>query len=479
MSHSGRVASGHPFTTFVGLEALKSGGNAFDAAVAASLAAGLSEPLLTSLGGGGLLLSEFEGEVTCYDFFTNFPGLSQRDVTPHLTTVTVQFTSCTQDFKIGPGSVAVPGTLKGLIEVHREKGIIPLQKLIGPVIKASSKGIALNETQNYVLSLLDPVLSHTQQGRDLYFRNGRRLHTGDLFKNPLYGHFIKNLEENCESFYNGKLGQETLKLCEQENLIAQEDLKAYQVTQSPPLEFDYGNARFLTVPPPAHGGHYLKLLFALLENRKVQNYQWGSFDHLKTIAEVLIQLETGKSSAEFHPFTKGTTHISVSDAFGNHVSLSLTNGEGSGIFIPESGVMLNNMLGEDDICSDNPDDWKPGHRLPSMMAPSLVLRPGQSTIVTGSGGSKRIRSSLLQVLSNIVDFNMDLKSSVEAPRLNWDGEALQMEPGYDPSVIELMQQEIPINLWDEIDFYFGGTHTVVAGSESIGDLRRGGDGKSV
>ena len=138
-----------------------------------------------------------------------------------------------------------------------------------------------------------------------------------------------------------------------------------------------------------------------------------------------------------------------------------------------SGIMLNNMLGEDDICSPDPSHWFPGSRLPSMMAPCIV-EYSNKTMALGSGGSKRIRSSLAQVLSNLIDFEMTLEEAISAPRMNWDGRTMQTEPGFPKDSIDANSDKIAFNIWPEKEFFFGGTHAVVCGQEAVGDRRRQG-----
>ena len=420
------------------------------------------------------MLFQHQRQVGCFDFFTNFPGLNAPNRKVHLTPVTVTFSSSQQDFLVGADSVAVPGTLKGLLEFHERWGQLPLKKLLKPIIEFARKGVSLNSTQSYVLGLLEPILQRTETGKRLYFKGNRLLKHGDDFINPEFANFLENFEENCLSFYTGLLGDRTLDQFGSEPWLSKTDLESYRPELRDPLSFLYNESTLYTVPVPSHGGHYLKVLFALLEKHNISQKPWGGIEHLKAIADTLIELENGKSSAEFHPFTKGTTHISISDSFDNHVSMSLTNGEGSGVFIPESGIMLNNMLGEDDLCSHDPQYWRPGQRLPSMMAPCLVRRNEAPLLVTGSGGSKRIRSSLLQVISHILDFDGNLQDAIQAPRLNWDGEALQLEPGFSEDVVTELKKSYPVNEWPQLEFYFGGTHSVLEKTAAAGDPRRGG-----
>ena len=141
--------------------------------------------------------------------------------------------------------------------------------------------------------------------------------------------------------------------------------------------------------------------------------------------------------------------------------------------------MLNNMMGEDDLHPDGFHSSPSGQRIGSMMSPSLLLKDDEITLVIGSGGSKRIRTSVSQVLSQIVDFNRPLKTAVEAPRLYWDGEVLQVEPGFSQEALEEVGRQVKINLWDTIDVFFGGVHAVIPGQCGAGDSRRGGCVKEV
>ena len=141
--------------------------------------------------------------------------------------------------------------------------------------------------------------------------------------------------------------------------------------------------------------------------------------------------------------------------------------------------MLNNMMGEDDLHPDGFHSSPPGQRVGSMMSPSLLVKDDQIKLVIGSGGSKRIRTSVSQVLSQIVDFDRSLKTAVEAPRLFWDGEVLQVEPGFSPEALEEVQRHVKINLWDSKDVFFGGVHTVIPGQCGAGDSRRGGSVEEV
>jgi gamma-glutamyltranspeptidase/glutathione hydrolase len=189
-----------------------------------------------------------------------------------------------------------------------------------------------------------------------------------------------------------------------------------------------------------------------------------------SITEAALELSIDNLRAA----SNGTTHISVCDRAGNVAAMTTSNGEGSGYIVPQTGIMLNNMMGEDDLHPDGFHTSPAGTRIASMMAPSLLLKDNNVKLVIGSGGSKRIRTAIVQVISNIVDFAMPLKEAVEAPRLHWDGDCAQLEPGFDTASVEALQSRCPVNLWPERNVYFGGVHVVDAHDQSAGDPRRGG-----
>jgi gamma-glutamyltranspeptidase/glutathione hydrolase len=159
--------------------------------------------------------------------------------------------------------------------------------------------------------------------------------------------------------------------------------------------------------------------------------------------------------------------------------MRLSNGEVSGNIAPGKGVMLNNMLREDDLHPDGFHASPPGERVASMMSPSLLLRDGEVRLIVGSGGSKRIRTALVQVVSDVVDFGMDAKRAVEAPRIHWDGECVQAEPGFESAALEALERSWRVNSWPERNLYFGGVHAVEPGRGGAGDPRRGGHGAIV
>ncbi len=484
------VATGHPLVSGAAAEILQNGGNAFDAAIGAGFAGAVAEQTLTSLGGGGFLLARTSsGDEVLFDFFTDTPGrgLQNGDLEPHFFPVTIHFPGSDQDFNIGLGSVAVPGNLKGFLHVHNRLGRLSLNDILQPAIRLAKDGLELNDWQGYFLNLLKPIVTHSETGRKLYTINSSCAKPGDHLTNPELGDFLAQLpDDKGESFYNGELAQAIDRDMQAgQGLLTAEDLAAYQVIERTPLAIGYRDYTLLTNPPPSMGGSLIGLALSLLETQDVKGMQWNSPPHvLQTAAlmtEVEILREKGvnaaslqKSGDRIRTFSRGTTHISVADAEGNVASMTCSNGEGSGYFAPGTGIMLNNMMGEDDLHPEGFHAGPPGQRVSSMMSPSILLNGDEVELVIGSGGSKRIRTAITQVLSSIVDFGIPVQKAVESPRIHWDGEVMQVEPGYSQESIDALQKNWPVNSWSAIDVYFGGVHTVIPYKAGGGDPRRGG-----
>lgn len=502
MSTPGLVATGHPLVTAAAAEILNSGGNAFDAAVAAGFAAAAAEPALTSLGGGGFMLARSaEGTARLFDFFVDTPGrgLEREDLVPHFVPVTLRFPASEQDFNIGLGSVAVPGNLAGYLQIHEALGRLSLHTVVGPGVRLARDGVPVTPRQAYMLGLLAPIFTLTEGSAAVFAPEGRMPREGDLLRNPDLADTLERLsEDHGKSFYEGAIAQRVASdMSDGRGLLTAADLAAYRVVERDPLSFEYRGRRILTNPAPSFGGSLVAMSLELLGQLDVGSMRWGSPDHMLAWVGAMQEVDAlrsrGKrslghvSEAEFgaaagrvRSFMRGTTHVSVADREGNVASMTTSNGEGSGYVVPGTGVMLNNMMGEDDLHPDGFHASPPGLRVASMMAPTLVLEGDRVSLVAGSGGSKRIRTALMQVISSVVDFGFSVRDAVEAPRVHWDGETIQLEPGLeDPEAVEALARLGPVNEWPDSDVYFGGVHAVVPGQDGAGDPRRGGSAMAV
>jgi gamma-glutamyltranspeptidase/glutathione hydrolase len=492
------VASGHERVTEAAAVILKNGGNAFDAAAAAGFAGAIVEQTLTSLGGGGFLLARTaDGEEIFFDFFVDTPGLGLKKpgFEPHFYPVNINFGGSAQEFNIGLGSVAVPGTLKGLIHVQKRLGRLPLAEVMAPAVELA-RGHEINAFQAGFLQMLEPIQTMTQTGQRIFKPDNSYLQAGDTLAIPEFADFLEQVAaDRGRNFYFGDIAQSIdREMRTHGGLLTMEDLASYQVLERKPLRSKYRDYTLLTGPPPSLGGSLIALSLTLLAKMEPLR-QWGSKEHMLrtlglmqeverlreqgiTTPEALADFSEGRaiddSTAAIRQFSRGTTHVSIADSEGNIASMTCSNGEGSGYFAPGTGIMLNNMMGEDDLHPDGFHSSPPGQRVGSMMSPSALLADDEVKLVFGSGGSKRIRTALTQVLTQVVDFHRDIDEAIQAPRLHWDGETLQMEPGFSEQAVAALGQAVPINIWDKKSVYFGGVHSVIPGSSGAGDPRRGG-----
>lgn len=473
----GAVASGHREVSEAAAVALREGGNAFDAALTAGFAACVAEPMFASLGGGGFLLARSaDGEETLFDFFVDAPGrgLAAAALEPHVEPMTVHFPASDQVFKIGLGSVAVPGVLRGLLEAQRALGVLPLRVLVEPAAALAREGVVLNAHQAYVQELLTPIVTLSAPGRAIYAPDGRTRCEGERVVNADLAAFLESLPGAADDLYAGALaGTIARDMREGQGLLGAEDLAAYRVERRAPLDFVYRGRRVLTNPPPAVGGGLIARALGSWAARPA--LAWESAARRVALAEVMEEVERERVL----PAAGGTTHISVADRAGNAASLSLSNGEGSGYLAPGTGIMLNNMLGEDDLHPEGFHGLRAGERVGSMMSPTLVLEGGAVRLVAGSGGSKRIRSAIVQVVTGVLDAGLALREAVEAPRQHWDGEQLQVEPGVAADALAALRDRWPVNAWDARSLYFGGVHAVAPPTDAAADPRREGHAAAV
>ncbi len=491
------VASGHQLVSEAAAAILRQGGNAFDAVAAAGFASAVVEQTLTSLGGGGFLLghSAHHGQDLFFDFFVDTPGRGRKNPVedPDFFPVTVQFSGAPQDFHIGLASVAVPGTAKGLLHTHQRLGRMSLKEVIAPAV-AYARGHELNSFQSSFLRLLYPIMTQSAAGKDLYGIDHEFVVCGDRLSNPEMADFLELLaEDEGDGFYRGDIAAAIISDMEEKGgLLTREDLSAYRVIERRPLQIEYRGARFYTAPLPSVGGSLIALSLCRYSSETQPTYSWGSREYLHRTLAVMEEVEllrrrgiTGFTNleelsangsmediADLRLFSRGTTHISIADREGNCAAMTCSNGEGSGYFAPNTGVMLNNMMGEDDLHPEGFHCSPAGQRVASMMSPSMLVRDGRVELVLGSGGSKRIRTAITQVLHQVIDFGRGLQQAVSAPRLYLDGNCLQVEPGF--AVEALQGLNVDVNVWQDLDVYFGGVHAVIPGREGAGDPRRGG-----
>ena len=497
----GVVAAGDKNSAQAGADILKEGGNAYDAALAVMLAAPICEPVFTSLGGGGFLLGiEKNRKPELYDFFVEVPKKRLKE--PEFFPIYVDFKSAIQEFHIGAGSVAIPGLIKGIEKVHKEKCTMPLSKIIEPAVKYARQGVYLSSMQESFVKLLEPIFKSTQSSKNVYCYDGKNLiDETHLYKNIEYANFLEEFaKDGAKLFYEGEVANEIEKISkENDGLIYKEDLKNYQCIKRQPIDFKYKNYEVITNPPPSGGGILIAFALKLLEQSDLKEFR--SFDYVKGLIEVYntandfrrehideyLHDENLKDLISNDRLTKNfcttmnsrlnlwgnTTHLSVIDEHGNAVSVTTTNGEGSGHVISNSGIMLNNMMGEEDLNPHGWFAWNEGIRLPSMMAPTAVLKNGNPELILGSAGSNRIRSAITSTIINNLDYKMSLNDSINSPRIHFEKGTVFIEPNLDKRIKKEIEKHYKVQYFDDLSLFFGGVQAVNGNLEGGSDLRRG------
>jgi gamma-glutamyltranspeptidase/glutathione hydrolase len=475
------VAAGHPAVVAAAHEVLAAGGSAVDAVAAGGLTAAVAEPCLTSLAGGGFaLVRTAEGEEVLVDFFVDTPGRGLADrPAPHFDEVEVRFEAARQTFHCGPGSIAVPGCLTGYRHLHERFGRLPLAAVVAPAARLAAAGVELAPRQAGIVALLEPILLRTAAGRDLFAPGGRLLGAGDVLRNPDLAAVLAALGAGDDvGFASGPVADALLAVTAADGLVTADDLAAYRVVERPPLEVGWRGRRVLTNPAPSFGG---TLVAAALRRLDAVDLPAGDPGWVDALVGVTADVDAHRAAilAGHDPArpasARGTTHISVWDGAGGAASMTTSNGECSGDVLPGTGILANNVLGEEDLHPDGFHAAPPGLRVASMMSPTIVVGPdGRTEVVVGSGGSKRIRSTIVQVLAHVLVHGRDPRTAVDAPRAHWDGDHTEVEPGLPTAALDALTARGPVNAWPGPSVYFGGAHLVVPGAGAAGDPRRDG-----
>lgn len=486
MSRSrGFVAAGHPLTAEAGARVLREGGNAVDAAIAAMLTSWTAEPLLSGPGAGGYLLVAGAGEEPALlDFFVEAPG---RGADPAsrcaLHPVEVSFGDATQVFNGGPASCGTYGNPAGVCEASRRWGTVPLAELAAPAARLAREGVPVNAQQAYVFHILAGLLVATPEGRDLFAPGGALLREGDVFRWDELADAIERLgAEGERPFYEGDVAAAVVDwVCARGGTVTRADLAAYRPVLRDPVRARYRGRDVLTNPPPNAGGILLALALQRLARTGGPPSLVEIVDCMESVqAHRTPEFTNGLADPQYvHDFVAthlgNTTHIAVMDADGRAASVTCTNGEGSGVVVPGTGIHLNNIMGEEDLSPAGFHLAPPGTRMPSMMAPTVVLRDGEVELALGSAGANRIRSAILQVVVGVVDHEMTAGEAVGAPRVHFEDGIVFAEPGV--PIEELLVRDI-VRLRDR-NLFFGGVQAIerdpATGELSgAGDPRRGG-----
>jgi gamma-glutamyltranspeptidase/glutathione hydrolase len=442
------VAAGHPATATAGIEILEAGGTAADAAVAASLASCVAETVMTGVLGGGHAVYWDGGEAWNLDCFVDVP--TGRGADP--VELQVPFGEELVHYAVGPGTCAVPGLSRGLGALHARFGGLPWARLVEPALRLAREGVVMPPAHAACLAMLGPVYTMQPEGERIYARGGRLLEAGDALEQPGLVAALELLaDEGADSVYVGSIAA---RLAAFEGVpVSAADLARYESRWETPVGLGWLDRRVLTRGGLAGVGETLARLPRL-----------RGLDATARVHALLAAL--AGPEAEGH-----TTNLVTVDREGNACVLTSSLGLGTGDFLPGLDLQLNSMLGEVDLVRA---PLRPGARMASMMAPTLVLDRGRLEVAIGSAGGTRLRTALVGVAAGVLDEGLDPVAAVARPRFHRSGGVVNAEPGVDEAALEeLAASGLQVRRWPGRHHYFGGV-SLIGASGAAGDPRRSG-----
>lgn len=531
------VASVSPVASDVGVQVMKAGGNAVDAAVAVAFALAVTWPSAGNLGGGGFMLVRLQdGTAEAIDYRERAPLAATRDMFLGPDGKVVKGAST--DSYLG---VAVPGTVAGLWLAHQRHGQLPWKMVVEPARLLAAEGFVVDQ---YLASSLcgKRAVERMQQfpeSRRIFQRNGECYAYGDVFRQPeLAAVLERTRDQGSEDFYRGRTAELLVADMKRHGgLITAEDLRTYEPTLRVPLRTDYRGVEVLTMPPPSSGGVALIQMLEMLERHDVRALGFGSADHIHLFVEVMKRafadraqflgdtdfapdvpvqglLDSAYTAARARTISmtravpsseisagapapaegRDTTHFSIVDSSGNMVSntYTLNSTFGSAATVSGAGFILNNEMDDFTSAPGVPNAYgllqsennaiAPRKRPLSAMTPTILVRGGKPWLAIGSPGGPTIINTVLQTVVNVIDFEMNIQQAVDAPRFHhqWMPDRIEWEPrGINPDTRRILEARGQILLEEEKVETMGDAEAVMIDArtgERLGasDPRRGG-----
>ena len=492
----GMVVTAHQLATKVGVDVLKRGGNAVDAAVAVGYALAVTHPQAGNLGGGGfMMIRTKEGKVTAIDFREMAPAAATRDMFLDEQGNPDSKKSLTSHLASG-----TPGTVAGFSLALEKYGSLPLKKVVQPAIKLARQGFTVNDALADDLKTYgSEVLPNHDTSKAIFWKEGEPLKKGDKL---VQANLAKSLEliaeKGPDGFYKGTTAEQIAQeMSKNGGLITKEDLANYKAVERTPVSGDYRGYQVYSMPPPSSGGIHIIQILNILENFDLAKYGFGSADAMQVMAEaekyayadrseylgdpdfvkvpwqaltskayaksIAEQIDVNKArpSSQIRPGklepyeSNQTTHFSVVDKEGNAVAVTYTLNTvfGSGIVAGNTGILMNNQMDDFSAKPGVPNVYGlvggdanaigPGKRPLSSMSPTIVLKDGKTWLVTGSPGGSRIITTVLQMVVNTIDYGMNVAEATNAPRFHhqWLPDELRVEKGFSPDTLKLLEQK--------------------------------------
>lgn len=525
----GMVASVDVMATQVGVDILKQGGNAVDAAVAVGYALAVTHPQAGNLGGGGfMLLRTKDGATTAIDFREMAPAGATRDMF-----LDEQGNPDSKKSLTSPLASGTPGTVAGLSLALEKYGSLPLNSVVRPAIKLAQEGFIVNDALADDLKTYgSEVLPHHENSKAIFWKDGEPLKKGDkLVQQDLANSLTMIAENGPDAFYKGEIARQIAQQMQQNGgLITTDDLAAYQAVERTPVSGEYRGYQIFSMPPPSSGGIHIVQILNILENFDMNKYGFGSADAIQIMAEAekyayadrseylgdpdfvnvpwqaltsktyaksiagQIDINKAKPSSEIRhgklaPYESDqTTHFSVVDKDGNAVAVTYTLNTtfGTGIVAGNTGILLNNQMDDFSAKPGVPNVYGlvggeanavgPKKRPLSSMSPTIVVKDGKTWLVTGSPGGSRIITTVLQMVVNTIDFGMNVAEATNAPRFHhqWLPDELRVEKGFSPDTLKLLEQKGQKVALKEA---MGSTQSIMVGPD--GELYGASDPRSV
>ncbi len=478
------IAAGHEQTLETAKEILLAGGNAFDAAIAAYLSMFVTEPFMASSGGAGFAMIYHDKKTRFYDFFCQTPAAKKHFGNLDFKPITVDFGTEQEVFHIGLASAAVPGTIAGIFKLHQDLGSMPFSELIVIPSKLAKEGVILNNFQAHDLKLLAPIINASQEGKKIFYKEGQLKLKGDLIRQPKMVDFLDFLaQEGHDGFYKGEIAASIEKdSIDQGGFLRRLDFENYKVNVSKTLNIPFQNKTLNLSPLSSLGGMLMAIVLSRISKYSLAEtlVYTNAFlqDHTKLIQSFKNETGIDPGFTLSNVSTKGTSHFNIKDKKGNAIALTTSIGEGSAYYIPNTDMQLNNMLGESFLLPEGFHNWKTNTRLKSMMSPTMILDLDKELIFAGgSGGASRIPFALAQVVINLFQKGMSLKEAIQAPRMHYQENILNLEA---ENLLQNLTFDRPKKVWNETSMYFGGVHAIYNSGkawEVAGDERRDGVGE--
>ncbi len=492
---NGMVATQESLATQVGVQILKQGGNAVDAAVAVGFALAVTLPQAGNLGGGGFMMvhDAKSGKQVAIDYRETAPASAVKDMYLDANGNVVEERS-----RFSALSAGVPGTVAGLSLALERYGTLTLKKALAPAIRLAEEGIVVTEALTTSLEKHRETLIRWPETAKIFFKaDGSSYAPNEVLRQKDLAKSLRKIaEEGPAAFYNGSIGEKlAADMRQQGGWITREDLRNYRVKIREPVRGTYRGHEIVSMPPPSSGGIHLIQILNILESENIQVLGAASPDTLhlmaesmklayadrslhlgdpefwkvpmrglisKTYARKLGQLIDKKRATPAEaikphnpvPYeSRETTHFSVMDRYGNAVSntYTLNFSYGSGIVAAGTGILLNNEMDDFSAKPGVPNAYgliggqanaiEPGKRPLSSMSPTIVFRNKKPFLVTGSPGGSRIITTTLQIILNVIDHEMSLADATHAARIHhqWLPDRLEVEPGFAPETLKKLK----------------------------------------